>query len=174
MEALPVIPNPAERRKDSWRKWRDQREMMTITTEAVAAPGQRDATPMTSNKLTEIIRCIETAIDAAGASVRMSPCCSPEGHLLIEDAPGVGKIDAGAEQVGEIGDQTPVTASSSSWTRFPLGHLRSIDLQIQVEREFEFKLDRSSPTSSSATRSIVRARRPSALLESMAEGQGDQ
>jgi MoxR-like ATPase len=121
-------------------------------------------------KTRAILRSIETVIDGKRAAVEMAlTVLLAEGHLLIEDVPGVGKtmlaralaasVDATVRRIQFTPDLLP-------------GDVTGVSVFNPVDREFEFKpgaifahiviadeINRSSPKTQSA------------LLEAMEEGQ---
>ena len=118
----------------------------------------------------EIIRTVETVIDGKREAVELAlTTVLAEGHLLIEDVPGVGKtmlaralarsVDCSVNRIQFTPDLLP-------------SDITGVSVFNQVEREFEFKpgpvfanlvigdeINRASPKTQSA------------LLESMEEGQ---
>ncbi len=135
------------------------------------APGAVVLTPAEfAAKSGQILRAIETVIDGKRAAVEMAlTVLLAEGHLLIEDVPGVGKtmlartlarsVDASVSRIQFTPDLLPAD-------------ITGVSVYNQGEREFEFKpgpvfanivigdeINRASPKTQSA------------LLESMEEGQ---
>lgn len=144
--------------------------MDTATTEAVPSP----AGPMTAERFARvtdsILASVGRVIDGKPEAVRSALVCFlAEGHLLIEDVPGVGKtmlaralaasVDATVRRIQFTPDLLP-------------GDVTGVSVFNPVDREFEFKqgaifaniviadeINRSSPKTQSA------------LLEAMEEGQ---
>ena len=121
-------------------------------------------------KTREILRTIETVIDGKRDAVEMAlTVLLAEGHLLIEDVPGVGKTML-ARTLARTMDCS-VTRIQFTPDLLP-ADITGVSVYNQVDREFEFKpgpifanivigdeINRASPTTQSA------------LLESMGEGQ---
>ena len=136
--------------------------------------GARTVAPMTQEQFAaasrDILATMETVIDGKRDAVEMAlTVLLAEGHLLIEDVPGVGKtmlaralartIDCSVSRIQFTPDLLPAD-------------ITGVSVYNQVEREFEFKpgpvfanivigdeINRASPKTQSA------------LLESMEEGQ---
>ncbi len=119
---------------------------------------------------TAIIRSIETVIDGKREAVEMAlTVLLAEGHLLIEDVPGVGKTMLARALARSV----DCTVNRIQFTPDLLpSDITGVSIYNQVEREFEFKpgpifanivigdeINRASPKTQSA------------LLESMEEGQ---
>ena len=119
---------------------------------------------------TEIIRSIETVIDGKREAVQTAlTVLLAEGHLLIEDVPGVGKTMLARA----LAKSVDCTVNRIQFTPDLLpSDITGVSIYNQVEREFEFKpgpifanivigdeINRASPKTQSA------------LLESMEEGQ---
>jgi MoxR-like ATPase len=123
-----------------------------------------------SAKAREILRTIETVIDGKRDAVEMAlTVLLAEGHLLIEDVPGVGKTML-ARTLARTMDCS-VTRIQFTPDLLP-ADITGVSVYNQVDREFEFKpgpifanivigdeINRASPKTQSA------------LLESMEEGQ---
>ena len=121
-------------------------------------------------KTREILRTIETVIDGKRDAVEMAlTVLLAEGHLLIEDVPGVGKTML-ARTLARTMDCS-VTRIQFTPDLLP-ADITGVSVYNQVDREFEFKpgpifanivigdeINRASPKTQSA------------LLESMEEGQ---
>ena len=121
-------------------------------------------------KTREILRTIETVIDGKRDAVEMAlTVLLAEGHLLIEDVPGVGKTML-ARTLARTMDCS-VTRIQFTPDLLP-ADITGVSVYNQVDREFEFKpgpifanivigdeINRASPKTQSA------------LLESMGEGQ---
>ncbi|MBG6053646.1 MoxR-like ATPase [Salinibacterium sp. CAN_S4] len=121
-------------------------------------------------KTREILRTIETVIDGKRNAVEMAlTVLLAEGHLLIEDVPGVGKTML-ARTLARTMDCS-VTRIQFTPDLLP-ADITGVSVYNQVDREFEFKpgpifanivigdeINRASPKTQSA------------LLESMEEGQ---
>lgn len=118
----------------------------------------------------EILRSIETVIDGKRDAVEMAlTVLLAEGHLLIEDVPGVGKTMLARA----LAKSVDCTVNRIQFTPDLLpSDITGVSIYNQVEREFEFKpgpifanivigdeINRASPKTQSA------------LLESMEEGQ---
>ena len=118
----------------------------------------------------EIMRSIETVIDGKRDAVQMAlTVLLAEGHLLIEDVPGVGKTMLARA----LAKSVDCTVNRIQFTPDLLpSDITGVSIYNQVEREFEFKpgpifanivigveINRASPKTQSA------------LLESMEEGQ---
>ena len=118
----------------------------------------------------EIVRSIETVIDGKRDVVQMAlTVLLAEGHLLIEDVPGVGKTMLARA----LAKSVDCTVNRIQFTPDLLpSDITGVSIYNQVEREFEFKpgpifanivigdeINRASPKTQSA------------LLESMEEGQ---
>src|ERR1700712_3590377 len=118
----------------------------------------------------EIIRTIETVIDGKREAVEMAlTVLLAEGHLLIEDVPGVGKTMLARA----LAKSVDCTVNRIQFTPDLLpSDITGVSIYNQVDREFEFKpgpifanivigdeINRASPKTQSA------------LLESMEEGQ---
>ncbi len=118
----------------------------------------------------EILRSIETVIDGKRDAVLMAlTVVLAEGHLLIEDVPGVGKTMLARA----LAKSVDCTVNRIQFTPDLLpSDITGVSIYNQVEREFEFKpgpifanivigdeINRASPKTQSA------------LLESMEEGQ---
>lgn len=119
---------------------------------------------------TEIIRRIETVIDGKREAVQTAlTVLLAEGHLLIEDVPGVGKTMLARA----LAKSVDCTVNRIQFTPDLLpSDITGVSIYNQAEREFEFKpgpifanivigdeINRASPKTQSA------------LLESMEEGQ---
>jgi MoxR-like ATPase len=121
-------------------------------------------------KSREVLRTIETVIDGKRTAVEMAlTVLLAEGHLLIEDVPGVGKTML-ARTLARTMDCS-VTRIQFTPDLLP-ADITGVSVYNQVDREFEFKpgpifanivigdeINRASPKTQSA------------LLESMEEGQ---
>jgi MoxR-like ATPase len=118
----------------------------------------------------EIIRRVETVIDGKREAVQMAlTALLAEGHVLIEDVPGVGKTMLARA----LAKSVDCTVNRIQFTPDLLpSDITGVSIYNQVEREFEFKpgpifanivigdeINRASPKTQSA------------LLESMEEGQ---
>ena len=118
----------------------------------------------------EIIRRVETVIDGKSEAVQMAlTALLAEGHVLIEDVPGVGKTMLARA----LAKSVDCTVNRIQFTPDLLpSDITGVSIYNQVEREFEFKpgpifanivigdeINRASPKTQSA------------LLESMEEGQ---
>lgn len=136
----------------------------------MTTPGQAITAERFSTVTDAILSSIDSIIDGKAAAVRSAlVCLLAEGHLLIEDVPGVGKtmlaralaasVDATVRRIQFTPDLLP-------------GDVTGVSVYNPVEREFEFKpgaifanlviadeINRSSPKTQSA------------LLEAMEEGQ---
>ena len=123
-----------------------------------------------SRSARNIIRSIETVIDGKRDAVEMAlTVLLAEGHLLIEDVPGVGKTMLARA----LAKSVDCTVNRIQFTPDLLpSDITGVSIYNQVEREFEFKpgpifanivigdeINRASPKTQSA------------LLESMEEGQ---
>ena len=121
-------------------------------------------------RFSQIERNVEKVVRGKDAEIRLAlVALIAEGHLLIEDVPGVGKtmlakavarsIDCSFRRIQFTPDLLPTDVTG-------------VNVFNQEQRDFGSSPARSSPTSSSATRSTARApKTQSALLESMEERQ---
>ena len=142
----------------------------TATTDAIAGASDEMSTEEFARATDAILASVGTVIDGKPEAVRSALVCFlAEGHLLIEDVPGVGKtmlaralaatVDATVRRIQFTPDLLP-------------GDVTGVSVFNPVDREFEFKpgaifaniviadeINRSSPKTQSA------------LLEAMEEGQ---